>query len=230
MVQSEELRFRRMFQFEAELRSQGFARIAGVDEAGRGPLAGPVVAAACILPEGFFLAYLNDSKQLQPEKRKELYESLIAYPGIVYGISSVDVSIIDQINILQASLLAMQRAIALLSIQPDYLLIDGNQLPKTNIPARALVEGDARSISIAAASVLAKVARDAQLVELAKQYPQYGFEKHKGYATAEHLRAIELYGPCPIHRRTFEPIKSSLEPSLFDILKKKGHTPIDQKF
>lgn len=207
-----------MLQFEERLRSQGFTRIAGIDEAGRGPLAGPVVAAACILPDSFFLAGLNDSKQLAPEKRDALYLALTTDPEVKYAIASVDVSEIDEINILQATFLAMQRAVSSLPETPDHLLVDGNQLPKTPIPAWALVEGDGRSISIAAASILAKVTRDRILEQLDAEYPLYGFKKHKGYATLEHRQAIEKYGPCAIHRRSFEPIKSLLEPSFFDLL------------
>lgn len=207
-----------MSEFEERLRSQGFTRIAGVDEAGRGPLAGPVVAAACILPESFFLADLNDSKQLTAEKRDQLYEALTTHPEVVYAIGLVDAAEIDRVNILQATFLAMKQAIFALPIAPDYLLIDGNQLPKLSIPALALVEGDARSISIAAASILAKVTRDRMLEQLDRQYPLYGFKKHKGYATLEHRQAIERHGPCDIHRKSFEPIKSLLEPTLLDLL------------
>jgi Ribonuclease HII len=207
-----------MSEFEKRIRSQGFTRIAGVDEAGRGPLAGPVVAAACILPEPFFLEGLNDSKQLTPEKREELYQALMANPEVLSGVSIVDADEIDRINILQATFLAMQQAVAALPFPPDYLLIDGNQLPKICIPALAIVEGDARSISIAAASIIAKVTRDRILEQLDEKYPLYGFKKHKGYATLEHRQAIECHGPCDIHRKSFEPIKGLLEPSLFDLL------------
>jgi ribonuclease HII len=207
-----------MSEFERNLHAQGFTRVAGVDEAGRGPLAGPVVAAACILPKSFFLAGLNDSKQLTSKKREELYEALMTHPEILSGVSIVDAAEIDRINILQATFLAMQQAVAALPLPPDYLLIDGNQLPKTLIPAFAIVEGDARSISIAAASIIAKVTRDRILEQFDEKYPLYGFKKHKGYATLEHRQAIECHGPCDIHRKSFEPIKSLLKPSLLDLL------------
>ncbi|HAB98666.1 MAG TPA: ribonuclease HII [Parachlamydiales bacterium] len=207
-----------MSEFEERFRSQGFSRIAGVDEAGRGPLAGPVVAAACILPPSFFLADLNDSKQLTAETRARLYQTLTTQADVLYAISVIDAEEIDRINILQATFLAMQKAVLALPVPPDYLLVDGNQLPQFSIPALALVEGDARSISIAAASILAKVTRDRILEQLDEEYPLYGFKKHKGYATLEHRQAIERYGPCPIHRKSFEPIKSLLQPTLFDLL------------
>lgn len=205
--------------FERALAEQGFAFIAGVDEAGRGPLAGPVVAAACVLYPCFFLPGLNDSKQLTAEKREELYRALTGDPRVIYGLGVVDVADIDRLNILQASLLAMQKALLVLPEKPDYVLVDGNALPKIDLPAKAIVDGDAKSVSIAAASILAKVTRDRMLEELDIQYPLYGFKKHKGYATVEHMRAIEEHGPCPIHRKSFEPIKTLLEPSFFNLWK-----------
>jgi ribonuclease HII len=198
--------------FENRLKAQGFLRIAGVDEAGRGPLAGPVVAAACILPQNVLFSHLNDSKQLTPELRDTLFAQIISHPGVHYGIGFIDVETIDRFNILQATFLAMRQAIASLPHPPDYLLIDGNQLPSLAVPAEAIVEGDGRSVSIAAASVLAKVTRDRLLVELDAQWPQYGFKQHKGYATAQHIQAIHKHGPCPIHRKSFDPIKSMLNP------------------
>jgi ribonuclease HII len=198
--------------FENRLKAQGFLRIAGVDEAGRGPLAGPVVAAACILPQNVLFSHLNDSKQLTPELRDTLFAQIISHPGVHYGIGIIDVETIDRFNILQATFLAMRQAIASLPHPPDYLLIDGNQLPSLAVPAEAIVEGDGRSVSIAAASVLAKVTRDRLLVELDAQWPQYGFKQHKGYATAQHIQAIHKHGPCPIHRKSFDPIKSMLNP------------------
>lgn len=206
-----------MSQFERMLYEHGYRSIAGVDEAGRGPLAGPVVAAACILPADFFLAGLNDSKQLTAEKREELYCHLIKDPTVFFGIGVVDASEIDRINILQATFLAMRKAISSLSKTPDYILVDGNALFRTKIPATALVNGDARSISIAAASIFAKVTRDRMMDEFDRNYPLYGFKKHKGYATLEHVAAIEKHGICPIHRQSFDPIKSSLEPSFFNL-------------
>ena len=200
---------------ERNANASGYRRIAGVDEAGRGPLAGPVVAAACILPESFLLENINDSKQLTPEEREHLYARIIADERILYGVGIVEPIDIDRINILQATLLAMQKAIAALPHPPDYVLVDGNQLPRLKIAALALVKGDSLSISIAAASIIAKVTRDRILDAFHMQFPLYGFKQHKGYATPEHLRAIDLYGPCPIHRKSFDPIKSLLKPRLF---------------
>lgn len=205
---SELKRLETMSLCEKRLRKEGFLYVAGVDEAGRGPLAGPVVAAACILPEGALFEKLNDSKQLSAEERAALFEQITQCPGIVFGIGISDVKTIDQINILQATFLAMRNAVQALRQRPDYLLIDGNQLPRFDIRAEALVEGDAKSVSIAAASIIAKVTRDRMMEALDEKYPRYGFKKHKGYATEQHMTAIREHGPCPIHRKTFEPIKS----------------------
>ena len=216
---SEIFRLKQMSQFEDELRSQGFERMVGLDEVGRGPLAGPVVAAACFLPEAFFLAGLDDSKKLDPEMRERLYKALSENSEVVYGIGVVDAAEIDRINILQATFLAMQKAVLTLPFSPDYLLVDGDHLPpKIKTPGRAIVEGDSRCISIAAASIIAKVTRDRMMEGLDEKYPLYGFKKHKGYATLEHRQAIELYGICDEHRKSFDPIRSLLEPSLFDLL------------
>jgi len=185
--------------------------IIGVDEAGRGPLAGPVVAAACILPDGALFEKLNDSKQLSPEERDSLFLQITQFPGILYGIGLADARTIDRINILQATFWAMTQAVAALKTKPDYLLIDGNRLPQSDIPSEAVVEGDAKSVSIAAASILAKVTRDRIMEELDEKYPLYGFKQHKGYATEQHLTALKEHGPCPIHRKSFEPIKSMLK-------------------
>lgn len=197
---------------ERRLRKEGFFLIAGVDEAGRGPLAGPVVAAACILPQDALIPKLNDSKQLSATEREALFDQIINCPEIHFGIGVSDALTIDRINILQATFLAMQRAVKELKQKPDYLLIDGNQLPYFEIPSEALVEGDAKSVSIAAASILAKVTRDRLMEEWDEKYPVYGFKQHKGYATEQHLAAIKACGPCPIHRKSFQPIKSMLKP------------------
>jgi ribonuclease HII len=207
----EQFRLQQMSLYEKQLRMQGYQMIAGVDEAGRGPLAGPVVAAACILPEQFLLNRLDDSKKLSVHQRDSLYEALIHHPGVFYGIGIVEPVDIDRINILQATFLAMQQSVFALPKLPDYLLIDGNQLPKISIPAKVVVKGDSLSLSIAAASILAKVTRDRILEALDLEYPLYGFKKHKGYGTADHLKALALYGPCKIHRKSFEPIKSLLD-------------------
>ncbi len=196
--------------FENAARSQGYKYIAGVDEAGRGPLAGPVVAAACHLPEGVMLDGVDDSKKLTPAKRAELFKRIAQNPSISYGVGVIDAQIIDQINILRATFEAMLIAVAQMAQKPDYLLVDGHMLPKTSIPAKAIVKGDSLSISIATASIVAKETRDALMNQYHELWPVYGFNKHKGYGTQQHLLALEKYGPCPIHRVTFEPIKTMM--------------------
>jgi ribonuclease HII len=193
---------------ENRMRKQGFRVIAGVDEAGRGPLAGPVVAAACIIPEGVYVEGVDDSKKLAPSKRFELYQILTRHPDIEFGIGIVESTIIDQINILQATLRAMVAAIAYLRTKPSCALIDGNRLPKMDLPLFGIVGGDRCSQSIAAASIIAKETRDAMMRDFHLLWPEYGFDSHKGYGTQEHLAAIKKFGPCPIHRKSFEPIKS----------------------
>lgn len=197
-----------MTAIESHVRLLGYKRIAGIDEAGRGPLAGPVVAAACIIPEGMTLAGINDSKQLNSEAREMFYEMLLAEKKIEYALGVVEPATIDQINILRASLQAMHIAAFELKNPPDYLLVDGLHLPTKEIPGLAVVQGDGKSQSIAAASVLAKVKRDRLMRELHEKWPMYGFHQHKGYGTKDHLEAIRKYGPCPIHRMSFEPLKS----------------------
>lgn len=217
ITDSELLRLEAMSICEKRLKAEGFIRIAGIDEAGRGPLAGPVVAAACILPDNVLFANLNDSKQLTPEEREIIFAEIIGYPDLIYGIGIIDVKTIDRVNILQATFLAMRKAVESLPIQPDYLLIDGNQLPHFDIPTESVVEGDGLSISIAAASIIAKVIRDRLMVELDTKWPHYGFKQHKGYATEQHLAAIQKWGPCSIHRKSFDPVKSMLNPSQVQI-------------
>ena len=190
------------YKLEQELHEQGFQYVCGVDEAGRGPLCGPVVAAACILPDGFVLEGLNDSKKLTPKKRDMLFD-LIRENAIAYCIAEASVEEIDELNILEADLLAMRRAIDGLSVPADIALIDGNISRDFQIPAKAVIHGDAISPNIAAASILAKVTRDRQCEELDRQYPQYGIAKHKGYGTKLHYEMLHQYGPSPIHRRTF---------------------------
>ena len=187
---------------EQELRLQGYTAVCGVDEAGRGPLCGSVVAAAVILPPDFVLDGLNDSKKLTAKKREALFD-LICENALAYCIAEASVEEIDRLNILEADLLAMHRAIDGLQIKADYALIDGNIARDFQIPARAVVHGDAISPSIAAASILAKVTRDRQCVELDRQYPQYGIAKHKGYGTKAHMDALRQFGPSPIHRKQF---------------------------
>ena len=176
--------------------------LAGTDEAGRGPLAGPVVAAAVILPRGYCPPFLDDSKKLTEKRREKLFDEICAN-AVSYCIASASPAEIDEINILNASLLAMRRAVAGLSAVPDLLLVDGNVNKGFACPARAIVGGDAKSPSVAAASILAKVTRDRMCLEMDAQYPQYGFAKHKGYPTPAHKKAVFLYGPCPLHRQSF---------------------------
>lgn len=202
------------FEFERALWSRGATRVAGVDEAGRGPLAGPVVAAAVIFPSrwnesGFDerLRDLNDSKQLTETEREEFFLILTALSEVRFGVSVVDVPTIDRINILQATHRAMNEALAQLQPQPEHVLVDGKPVKTMRLPNTALVKGDARSYSIAAASVLAKVTRDRLMMELDAKFPGYGFAEHKGYGTPQHLAAIAAFGPCPIHRRSFAPFK-----------------------
>lgn len=187
---------------ENELHKQGYRLVAGVDEAGRGPLAGPVYAAAVILPENAVIEGLNDSKKLSEKKREQLYD-VITETAVSWSVFSVDESIIDEINILKSTHMAMNCAVKNLSVQPDYVIIDGNSISDMELPHETIVGGDAKCMAIAAASVLAKVSRDRYITEIAEKYPQYGFEKHKGYGTRDHVQAIRRYGACPIHRRTF---------------------------
>lgn len=182
--------------------SLGLHVICGVDEAGRGPLAGPVCAAAVILPEHLQIPGLNDSKKLTDKKRRELFP-VIQQQAIAYGIGLASEAEIDEINILQATFLAMRRALSQLSIRPEIALIDGNRETDFGLPVKTVVKGDSLSANIAAASVLAKVTRDNIMVELAQQYPEYGFKIHKGYGTKAHYEALRTYGPSPIHRRSF---------------------------
>ena len=190
------------YTIENQLHDEGFSLVCGVDEAGRGPLCGPVFAAACILPDGLVLEGLNDSKKLTPKKRDKLFD-LICENAIAYSIASASVEEIDELNILEADLLAMRRAIDGLSVKADFALIDGNIARDFQIPARAIIGGDAKSPSIAAASILAKVARDRDCITLDQQYPQYGIAKHKGYGTKLHTELILEHGVSPVHRKTF---------------------------
>jgi ribonuclease HII len=209
------------FEFERVLWQSGVVRIAGVDEAGRGPLAGPVVAAAAILPARWAetglpatLAGLNDSKQLTEAQRENFFAFITGCGEIEFGIAQVNTAVIDEINILQATHRAMNDALAQLNPLPPHALVDGRPVKTLRVPQTAIVKGDARSYSIAAASVLAKVTRDRLMRAYAAQFPAYGFAEHKGYGTAKHLAAIAQHGACPIHRKTFAPIKPP-EPRLF---------------
>ena len=202
MEEKELLRIAELKKYEHELKQQGYSLIAGVDEAGRGPLAGDVFAAAVILPDDALIKGVNDSKKLSEKKREELFEEIIKN-AVSYGIGRVSAEEIDRINILKATHLAMNKAISLLNVKPDYVLVDGNSISGMEIKHETVVKGDARSYSIAAASILAKVSRDRYIRDLDLKYPEYGFAKHKGYGTKEHTEAILKYGPCEIHRRSF---------------------------
>lgn len=191
-----------LLEIEETRRAAGYEWICGVDEAGRGPLAGPVCAAAVILPRGLDIAGLDDSKKLSDRRRRELYD-VITGAAAAYAIALVDQERIDEINILQATFRAMEEAVAKLSPQPDLALVDGNREPVLSIPCETIVGGDGKCASIAAASILAKVTRDRLMEELDRQYPEYGFAVHKGYGTRRHYEALRQYGPCPIHRQSF---------------------------
>lgn len=193
-------------EFERVARLCGYRRVAGIDEAGRGPLAGPVVAAAVILPSRCRLLGINDSKQL-PAKDRELVYTAILEHAVGVGIGSADVAEIDRLNILEATRLAMRRAIDQLLPPPDYVLIDAVVLPGVNVPTRPIIKGDSLSVSIAAASIIAKVTRDRLMARYHEIFPEYGFLSHKGYGTAEHLERLARHGPCSIHRRTFAPVQ-----------------------
>ena len=190
------------YSFETEAMSRGYSIVCGTDEAGRGPLAGSVYAAAVILPLGYEIEGLNDSKKLTEKKREKLFDIIIR-DAVSYGIAEATAKEIDELNILNASLLAMRRAIAKLDPKPDFVLVDGNQTRGFTIPAKAIVKGDALSPSIAAASILAKVSRDRSCLELDRLYPEYGFAKHKGYPTKDHYEALRLHGVTPEHRQSF---------------------------
>lgn len=191
-----------LWQLESDLHAQGYGTLCGVDEAGAGPLAGRVYAAAVILPQGWDHPYLNDSKRVTPRRRDLLYEA-VTQEALAWSVAWAEPEEIDAINILQARMLAMERAIQGLSIPPDLALIDGNRSQGITTPNQTVVKGDSKSASIAAASILAKVCRDRHMVEMDRQYPQYGFAQHKGYPTKLHYERLRQYGPCPIHRKTF---------------------------
>ncbi len=197
---AEHERLQAMREYENRLTDVEF--ICGIDEAGRGPLAGPVVAGACILPRDLDIYYLNDSKKLSEKRREELFE-IIKEKAVAWGVGIVDQTVIDEINILQATYLAMRTAIKAMGVVPGMLLNDAVTIPDVDIPQLPIIHGDAKSVSIAAASILAKVTRDHIMLEYDRIYPGYGFARHKGYGTAEHISAIKAIGPCEIHRRTF---------------------------
>lgn len=190
------------YDYEDEFLKRGYKSICGVDEAGRGPLAGPVVAAACILPFGCEIEGLNDSKKLTEKKRDALFD-VIREKAVAYSVAFATNEEIDKLNILNATMLAMARAILSLPVPADFALVDGNCIRNFPIPAQTIVKGDAKSPSIAAASILAKVTRDRYCMEMDAMYPEYDFKKHKGYPTKEHRELVMKYGPCPLHRRSF---------------------------
>ncbi len=205
--QSERERVDALYEYEKIAESEGVHAVAGVDEAGRGPLAGPVAVAAVILPLGLYLPKLNDSKKLSESARESLY-GLIKEQAVATSVVFVDAKTIDEVNIYEATKRGMYEALQKLEVKPDKALIDAMPLENLQIPSLSIVKGDAKSASIAAASILAKVTRDRFMTEMDKLYPEYGFKHHKGYGTKEHIEAIRKYGPSPIHRFTFEPIAS----------------------
>ena len=205
----EDFRLEQMLRYEKELYKAGYQTIAGIDEVGRGPLAGPVVAAAVILPPGCKIKGLNDSKKIPKKKHQEIYQAVLD-KALAVGIGLIDNEVIDQVNIYEATKLAMKEALSKLSLKPDYLLIDAMKLD-IDIPQESIIKGDANSLSIAAASIVAKVTRDKLMADYDKEFPGYDFAQNAGYGTKSHLQGLERHGVTPIHRKTFEPVKSMCE-------------------
>ena len=199
-----------LYRYEEELYDNGYKNVCGIDEAGRGPLAGPVVVAACIMPPFLRIDGINDSKQLSEKKREELYKIIIKN-AVAYNIVFINEKIIDKINIYEATKKGMLEAIAGLKVEPDYVLIDAMPLNELKTSNKSIIHGDALSASIAAASILAKVSRDHYMDKMDIKYPNYGFKHHKGYGTKMHMEALEKFGPCKIHRKSFEPVARSLQ-------------------
>ena len=214
-------------EFERAARLCGYRRIAGIDEAGRGPLAGPVVAAAVVLPVRCRLSGIDDSKQLSEGERARLYAAILEH-AVGMGIGSADVGEIDRLNILEATKLAMRRAIDQLAPPPDYLLIDAVTLPGIGIPERPIIKGDSLSLSIAAASIIAKVTRDRLMAEYHDMFPEYDFLSHKGYGTREHLQRLARHGPCFIHRRTFTPVHEAILAAKCESSRRMSATVLEQ--
>jgi len=214
-MQTEEARLESMLVYEKALWSQTLLYVAGVDEAGMAPLAGPVVAAAVVLPQNFRLHGVKDSKKISTEAKRERLASHIRKLCLAWAVARASVEEIDKLNIYQAGRLAMQRAVLGLCVQPQHCLVDARQLDNLPCPQTALIHGDNLSLSIAAASILAKTTRDNLLKELAQAYPQYGFERHKGYPTPQHLALLKKFGPCPFHRKSFAPVAKLLSLTLF---------------
>lgn len=215
---AEKRRLLKMTSYEREALGLGYSMIAGIDEAGRGPLAGPVVAAAAIIKPGHLIPYVDDSKKLLAPLRERLFDQITADPDIEYAVGIVDHEEIDRINIYQATKQAMNKAFFGLKNKPDFLLIDAMKLESIDIPQKNIIRGDSLSHTIAVASIIAKVTRDKIMVHFDEQYPNYGFASHKGYTTKRHLEALEKYGPCPIHRRSFAPVKNPLCDTFFEIM------------
>jgi len=199
---------RSLVRFEEEARAEGYELIAGVDEAGRGPLAGPVTAAACIVPPGRFFLKIDDSKKLNAQQREALYAEITEDPDVIYAVGIIDHLIIDAINIYQATVQAMLQAVEKLAVKPHLLLVDGMKL-ECAVPAKKIVGGDESSQCIMAAAILAKVTRDRIMLDYDKEWPMYGFKNHKGYGTEAHLKALKVHGPSPIHRRSFGPVREA---------------------
>lgn len=210
MKADEQARLREMTIFEKAAYQQGYRCVAGLDEAGRGPLAGPVVAAACILPPGLLISHVNDSKLLTPKMRQTLFARLTTDPSIIYGVGIVDAQEIDRLNIYQATIHAMWQAIDKLATFPDCLLVDGMNLPHPFLPCQKIIKGDQLSQSIAAASIIAKETRDRIMCAYHEKWPNWCFDQHKGYGTELHLELIQRHGPSPIHRLSFEPFKNEM--------------------
>lgn len=203
-------RLRHMLRFEAELWDQGFVHVAGVDEAGVAPLFGPVVAGAAILPRGYKLKGLDDSKKILDEDKRDELAAAVKRDAVAWAVGEASVEEIDALNIYHAGLLAMRRAVVGLAVAPDHLLVDARKVPGVPMPQRGIIKGDAKSLSIAAGAILAKTTRDAMLREYERQYPGFGLASHKGYPTPEHLAAIDRLGVTPLHRRSFAPVKRAL--------------------
>lgn len=202
MKEQELERLEKMYEYENDLYKQGYNIICGIDEAGRGPLCGPVVAASVILPKGLYIEGLNDSKKISEKKREHLYNEIVE-KSIAYSVGVSDVKVIEEVNILNATRLAMKQAVEGLKVVPEFALVDAEKKVPINIPYTPIIKGDSLSCSIAAASIIAKVTRDKMLIEMDKEYPEYGFLKNKGYGTKSHIEAIKQHGICPIHRPSF---------------------------
>jgi len=207
LTNKERYRLNKLKVFEKECYSNGYELVAGIDEVGRGPLAGPVVACAVILPKKINIKKINDSKKLTKKDREDICSKLISNPKVIYAVSIIEHTIIDKINIFQSSLLAMKNAVNKLKVKPDYLLFDGKFHPQISTPSKAIIKGDSKSISISAASIIAKVTRDKIMIDYHEKYPEYRFDLHKGYGTKLHKKALLDFGPCEIHRKSFAPVR-----------------------